>query len=75
FREKIRRSLALRKVTCVVKFRSIFRAPSRKFKILAIPKVLVHVKSYEQSFVKKCDGHKFCTKSSFDRFFVQRLGN
>ncbi|RWV78423.1 hypothetical protein GW17_00060616, partial [Ensete ventricosum] len=25
-----------------VEFRSIFRAPSRKFKILAIPDVLVH---------------------------------
>ncbi|RWW37638.1 hypothetical protein BHE74_00057226 [Ensete ventricosum] len=30
-------------------------------------------------FMKKCDGHKLCVKSridsSFDRFFVHRLGN
>ncbi|RZS25892.1 hypothetical protein BHM03_00059165 [Ensete ventricosum] len=39
-----------------VEFRSVFRAPSRKFKILAIHDVLAH-------------------ESSFDRFFVHRLGN
>ncbi|RZR99657.1 hypothetical protein BHM03_00029260 [Ensete ventricosum] len=58
-------------------FRSIFHAPSPKFKILAIPNVLAHEKSYEHGFVKKCDGHKVCTKSfaksSFDWFFVHRL--
>ncbi|RWW65079.1 hypothetical protein BHE74_00027638 [Ensete ventricosum] len=63
----------------IVKFRSVFRARSRKFKILDIPDVLAHGKSYEHGFVKKCDGHKLCAKSraesSFDRFFVHRLGN
>ncbi|RZR93498.1 hypothetical protein BHM03_00022014 [Ensete ventricosum] len=46
-----------------VEFRSIFRAPSQKFKILAIPDVLAHRKSYEHVFVKKLDGHILCTKS------------
>ncbi|RWV84992.1 hypothetical protein GW17_00053254 [Ensete ventricosum] len=62
-----------------VRFRSIFCAPSRKFKILAIPDVLAHGKSYENGFVEKHDGHKLCAKShaesSFDRFFVHRLRN
>ncbi|RWW48052.1 hypothetical protein BHE74_00045910, partial [Ensete ventricosum] len=60
-------------------FRSVFRAPSRKFKIIAIPNILAHGKSYEHGFVKKSDGHKLCTElhaeSSFDRFFMQHLGN
>ncbi|RWW48314.1 hypothetical protein BHE74_00045633, partial [Ensete ventricosum] len=54
-----------------VKFRSVFRAPSRKFKILAILNILAHGKSYEHNFMKKHDGHKLCSKSCFDRFFVQ----
>ncbi|RWW40791.1 hypothetical protein BHE74_00053770, partial [Ensete ventricosum] len=62
-----------------VEFRSIFRAPSRKFKIMAIPDVLAHGKSYEHGFMKKCNGHKLCAKScsewSYDRFYVHRLGN
>ncbi|RRT62211.1 hypothetical protein B296_00010218, partial [Ensete ventricosum] len=62
---------------CKVWFRSIFHALSRKFKILAIPNVLSHGKSYEQGFMKKYDGHKLCAKShskpSFDRFFMHRL--
>ncbi|RWV79241.1 hypothetical protein GW17_00059661 [Ensete ventricosum] len=58
-----------------VEFRSVFRAPSRKFKILANPNVLAHGKSYEHGFMKKYDGHKLCTESSFDRFFVHRLRN
>ncbi|RZS12170.1 hypothetical protein BHM03_00043575 [Ensete ventricosum] len=62
-----------------VEFRSVFHAPSRKFKILAIPDVLAHWKSYEHGFVKKHDDHKFHAKSrvesSFNRFFVHRLGN
>ncbi|RRT68156.1 hypothetical protein B296_00009977, partial [Ensete ventricosum] len=41
-----------------VECRSIFHAPSQKFQILAIPKVLAHGKSYEHGFMKKCDGHK-----------------
>ncbi|RWW56824.1 hypothetical protein BHE74_00036425, partial [Ensete ventricosum] len=60
-------------------FRSIFRAPSRKFKILATPDVLAHRKSYEHSFTKKYDGHIPCTmshvQSSFDQLFVHRLEN
>ncbi|RZS05606.1 hypothetical protein BHM03_00036144, partial [Ensete ventricosum] len=60
-------------------FRSVFRVPSQKFKILAIPDILAQGKSYEHGFAKKHDGHKLCEKSSaessFDRFFVQRLGN
>ncbi|RWW44210.1 hypothetical protein BHE74_00050054, partial [Ensete ventricosum] len=55
--------------------RSVFRAPSRKFKILAIPDVLAHGKSYEHGFMKKRDDHKLCAESSFDRFFVHHLGN
>ncbi|RRT39025.1 hypothetical protein B296_00055119, partial [Ensete ventricosum] len=62
-----------------VTFRSVFRAPSQKFKILAIPDVLSHGKSYEHCFIKKCDGHKLFAKSrtewSFDRFFVHHLKN
>ncbi|RWW43085.1 hypothetical protein BHE74_00051293, partial [Ensete ventricosum] len=58
-----------------VEFRSVFRAPSRKFKILVIPNVLAHGKSYKHSFMKKRDSHKHCAKSSFDRVFVHRLKN
>ncbi|RRT66757.1 hypothetical protein B296_00008358, partial [Ensete ventricosum] len=56
-------------------FRSVFRALSQKFKILAIPNVLVYGRSYEHGFVKKRDGHHLCARSSFDRFFVHRLEN
>ncbi|RZS15050.1 hypothetical protein BHM03_00046824 [Ensete ventricosum] len=57
-------TVTLREVARRFKFRSIFHAPSRKFKILAIPDVLAHVhgKSYEHGFVKKCDGHKLCVE-------------
>ncbi|RRT50426.1 hypothetical protein B296_00014734, partial [Ensete ventricosum] len=55
--------------------RSIFYAPSKKFKILAIPNVLAHGKSYEHDFVKKRNGHKLCANLRFDRFFVHRLKN
>ncbi|RWW24535.1 hypothetical protein BHE74_00051529 [Ensete ventricosum] len=62
-----------------VEFRSVFRAPSKKFKILAIPNVLAHGKSYEHGLMKKCDGYKVCTKlhakSRFDRLFLQCLRN
>ncbi|RWW83248.1 hypothetical protein BHE74_00008244 [Ensete ventricosum] len=58
-----------------VEFRSVFPAPSRKFKILAIPNVSAHGNSYEHGFTKKRDGHKLCVKSSFDRFFMHRLEN
>ncbi|RWW59751.1 hypothetical protein BHE74_00033289, partial [Ensete ventricosum] len=50
-------------------------ALAQKFKILAIPNVLAHEKSYEHDFAKKYDGHKLCVKSSFDWFFVHHLGN
>ncbi|RZR98490.1 hypothetical protein BHM03_00027843, partial [Ensete ventricosum] len=53
-------------------FRLVFRAPSRKFKILANPNVLA---PYVHGFIKKCDGHKLWAKSSIDRFFVQRIRN
>ncbi|RWW61839.1 hypothetical protein BHE74_00031080, partial [Ensete ventricosum] len=60
-------------------FRSVFCSPSRKLKILAIPNVLVHGKSYKHGFLKKRDGYKLCAKScvmsSFDWFFVHHLGN
>ncbi|RZS28561.1 hypothetical protein BHM03_00062167 [Ensete ventricosum] len=56
-----------------------FRAPSRKFKILVFPILLGHRKSYKHAFARKYDGHKTCSKSraesSFDRFFMHRLGN
>ncbi|RWV77097.1 hypothetical protein GW17_00062128 [Ensete ventricosum] len=62
-----------------VEFRSVFRLPSRKFKILAIPDVLAYGKSYEHGFMKKGNGHKLCAKSrvesSFDQFFMHRLEN
>ncbi|RWV95223.1 hypothetical protein GW17_00042167 [Ensete ventricosum] len=58
-----------------VEFRSIFHAPSQKFKILAIPNVLAHGKLYEHDFMKKRDGHYICMKSSFDRFLVHHLGS
>ncbi|RZS21950.1 hypothetical protein BHM03_00054666 [Ensete ventricosum] len=60
-----------------VEFRSIFHAPSRNFKILAIPNVLALGKSYEEGFAKKCVGHKLyaksCANSSFNRFFMHHL--
>ncbi|RWW13488.1 hypothetical protein GW17_00022791, partial [Ensete ventricosum] len=60
-----------------VEFRSVFRAPSRNFKIIDIPNVLTHGKSYEHGFMKKRDGHKLCAqsraKSSFYRFLVHHF--
>ncbi|RRT59578.1 hypothetical protein B296_00044380 [Ensete ventricosum] len=32
-------------------------------------------KSYKHGFEKKYDGHKLCTKSSFNLFFIYHLGN
>ncbi|RWV83023.1 hypothetical protein GW17_00055426, partial [Ensete ventricosum] len=58
------------------KFRSIFHAPSQKLKILAIPNILDHWKSYELGFTKKHYDHNlFLAKSSFDRYFMHRLEN
>ncbi|RWV79240.1 hypothetical protein GW17_00059660, partial [Ensete ventricosum] len=48
---------------------SVFRASSRKFKILANPNVLAHGKSYEHGFVKIRDGHKLCAKSLVESIF------
>ncbi|RZS02328.1 hypothetical protein BHM03_00032368 [Ensete ventricosum] len=63
------------KLYAKVELRSIFRAPSQNFKILAIPNVFANGKSYEHDFVKKRDGHKLCAKShaelSFNWFFVK----
>ncbi|RZS12610.1 hypothetical protein BHM03_00044078, partial [Ensete ventricosum] len=60
-----------------VEFRSVFRTPSQKFKILVIPNILAYGKSYQHGFMKKYDDHKFCatsrSKSSFDRFFAHHL--
>ncbi|RRT31173.1 hypothetical protein B296_00059065 [Ensete ventricosum] len=62
-----------------VEIRSIFRAPSRKFKIMVFPVLLAHGKSYKLAFAKKYDGQKHCAKSraesSLDRFFVHHHGN
>ncbi|RWW39697.1 hypothetical protein BHE74_00054945 [Ensete ventricosum] len=66
-------------ITRRVEFRSIFGAPSRKFKILANPEVFILGKSYEDGFVKILNSNKLCTKShaesSIDRFSVHRLKN
>ncbi|RWV76985.1 hypothetical protein GW17_00062250, partial [Ensete ventricosum] len=56
------------KVARKVEFRSVFHSPSRKFKIMAIPDVLAYGKPCEHGFTKKRDGHKYYTKSSFNRF-------
>ncbi|RWV80960.1 hypothetical protein GW17_00057682, partial [Ensete ventricosum] len=59
---------------CKVEFRLIFGAPSRDFKILAIPNVFTHGKPYEHGFVNKCNRHKLYAKSRFDQFVGYRLG-
>ncbi|RRT60674.1 hypothetical protein B296_00032655, partial [Ensete ventricosum] len=41
-----------------VEFRTFFCAPSRNFKILAIPIALANKNLYEHGFAKKCEGHK-----------------
>ncbi|RWV83440.1 hypothetical protein GW17_00054953 [Ensete ventricosum] len=47
----------MKKVTIInfaqIRFRSVFCAPSQNYKILAIPNVLAHGKSYEHGFAKK----------------------
>ncbi|RRT39690.1 hypothetical protein B296_00044694 [Ensete ventricosum] len=76
---RTRVSIGLHKVPLEVEFRSIFCATFGKFKILVIPNVLAHRKSYEHGFVKKYVGHKVCAKlhvnSSFNRFFLHHLRN
>ncbi|RRT31419.1 hypothetical protein B296_00055926 [Ensete ventricosum] len=71
--------LVIHDVLAHVEFRSVFHVPSQKFKILVFPVLLAHGNSYKHAFTKKYDGHKLCPKlhaeSSFDRFFMHRLGN
>ncbi|RWW75699.1 hypothetical protein BHE74_00016247 [Ensete ventricosum] len=58
--------IKFRKVPREVEFELVFRAPYPKFKILAIPNVLAHGKSYKHDFSKKRDGHKLsqcCARS------------
>ncbi|RRT37793.1 hypothetical protein B296_00024574, partial [Ensete ventricosum] len=45
------------------RFRSIFCSPSSIFKILVIPNVLAHEKSYKHGFMKKYIDHKLFAKS------------
>ncbi|RWW56367.1 hypothetical protein BHE74_00036920, partial [Ensete ventricosum] len=63
------------KVVRKVELRSVFHAPSQKFKILVIPNVIAHGKSYKHGFTKKYDSQKLCAKSTFDRFIVHHLIN
>ncbi|RRT33053.1 hypothetical protein B296_00058957, partial [Ensete ventricosum] len=53
-----------------VEFRLVFRALSPKFKILTIPDVLVHWKSYKHDFTKKHDCHKLYAKSHTNRVSI-----
>ncbi|RRT39242.1 hypothetical protein BHE74_00047824, partial [Ensete ventricosum] len=57
------------KVTRIVEFRLVFHAQSQNLKILAIPNVLAHGKSYEHSFTKKLDCHKLYAKVEFRSIF------
>ncbi|RWW41584.1 hypothetical protein BHE74_00052926, partial [Ensete ventricosum] len=58
-------------------FRSVFCTLYQNFKIIDIPNVLAHKKSYEHGFAKKYDSHilyaQSRTKSSFDRFLAHHL--
>ncbi|RWW41022.1 hypothetical protein BHE74_00053514 [Ensete ventricosum] len=58
------------KLCAKVEFQSIFCAPSRKFKIQAIPDVLAHEKSYEHGFAKKLDGHLLCANRTQSRVSI-----
>ncbi|RRT31438.1 hypothetical protein B296_00053916 [Ensete ventricosum] len=53
-----------------VEFRSVFRASSRKFKILVFHVLFAQGKSYKHAFAKKYDGHKVCTKSRASRVSI-----
>ncbi|RZS27374.1 hypothetical protein BHM03_00060830 [Ensete ventricosum] len=53
-----------------VEFRSVFRATSQKFKILAIPDILAHGKSYEHDFAKKLNGHILCANRALSRVSI-----
>ncbi|RWW53346.1 hypothetical protein BHE74_00040186, partial [Ensete ventricosum] len=51
-------------------FRSVFRAPSRKFKILAIPNVVAHGKSYELGFIKNATVMNFAQSHARSRLSI-----
>ncbi|RRT33533.1 hypothetical protein B296_00035084 [Ensete ventricosum] len=53
-----------------VEFQSVFLALSMKFKILAIPDVLDHGKSYEHGFKKKRNGHKLSRSCEQNRVSI-----
>ncbi|RRT46835.1 hypothetical protein B296_00025002, partial [Ensete ventricosum] len=53
------------------KFRSIFHSPSQKLKILAIPNILDHWKSYELGFTKKRDDHNLFLVSKDNAFCIR----
>ncbi|RRT31241.1 hypothetical protein B296_00058282 [Ensete ventricosum] len=57
-------------VHCLFEFRSIFHAPSRKFKILANPNVLAHGKSYEHGFVKNATVINFTRSHASSRVSI-----
>ncbi|RWV86649.1 hypothetical protein GW17_00051429 [Ensete ventricosum] len=57
-------------VTRRFEFQSVFRALSWKFKILAIPDVLDHGKSYEHGFTKKRKGHKLLRSCEQNRVSI-----
>ncbi|RWV77156.1 hypothetical protein GW17_00062056 [Ensete ventricosum] len=73
-----------REVASIVEFRSVFRAPSRKFKILAKSNVLAHVASRvkfrlvfhapSRKFKILANPNVLAHESSFDQFFMHSLG-
>ncbi|RZS12124.1 hypothetical protein BHM03_00043518 [Ensete ventricosum] len=79
FTNKLDGQILCAKSRAGLSFDRFFVHQSQKFKILAIPDVLAHEKSYEHGFMKRHDGHKHCAKLhsewSFERFFMHRLRN
>ncbi|RRT80822.1 hypothetical protein B296_00007395 [Ensete ventricosum] len=60
-----------------VSFRSIFRAPSQNFKILAISNILAHGTSYDHSFMKNAMVINFALvstahKKSYEHGFTKK---
>ncbi|RZS25938.1 hypothetical protein BHM03_00059215, partial [Ensete ventricosum] len=64
-----------------VEFRSVFHAPSQKFKNTGHSDILAHCKSYEHGYAKKCNDHKLCTQSQVSINFsctileIQNIGH
>ncbi|RRT64630.1 hypothetical protein B296_00040351 [Ensete ventricosum] len=58
------------KVAREVEFRSVFRAPSRKFKILAIHNILANGKSYEHGFTKNATVLNFAQSRASGRVLI-----